>query len=261
MITDRIIPRLYYIFTILSFFRKIDNKADVLFHIKDLLLGRGEIKIILGKRRHFRVRDFYDVLALQEVFEGSVYLPIFKKLRKDTTLIDIGGYIGDVVVYAQQFKEIKKIITVEPLPVNINLLEYNLKINCVKNAVLIDAAVSNNSGQKKLYIHPNRGQSGFFRYSKNVTPIQVKTVTLEKILASVTAGHLILKCDAEGAEYEIFLNSPVKLLSKFYRIIFEYHDDRKLVTIKAYLGKAGFSVETQKHPVEPNLGIAFAHHL
>lgn len=261
MTTDRIIPRLYYFFTILFFLRKINNKTKVLFDTKNLLLGKSCIRIILNNKWRFKVRDYYDILAIKEVFDEMVYLPIFQHLKKDTTLIDIGGYIGDVVIYAQQFKEIKKIITVEPLPDNFKVLKYNLRINSVKNAVLMSAAVSDKNGIKNLYLHPNKGQSGFIRYSDNTTKMQVKTVTLEKILESVDTKHLIMKCDAEGAEYKIFLNSTLKLLSKFDGIIFEYHDDQKLAVIATYLEKAGFSVETKKHPVEPNLGIAFADQL
>jgi FkbM family methyltransferase len=226
-----------------------------------MLLGRRAVLISLNKTWHFKVRDLYDILAIKEVFDESVYLPIFRKLKRDTTLIDIGGYIGDVAIYAKQFRKIKEVITIEPLPDNQELLKFNLKINKVKNVLVIKAAVSDRNGSKKFYIHPNKGQSSFFKYSDNVTNIRVKCMTLGKIISLVRTSNLILKCDSEGTEYEIFLNTPLKLLSRFDGIIFEYHNDKKMKALTARLEKAGFSVKTKKHPVEPNLGIAFAYPL
>lgn len=223
-----------------------------------LLKGDTNFTVELLQGWKFKVRDMYDLLALKEVFGDEIYKPLFKDINKNTTLIDLGAYIGDTEIYAQQFPQIVRIIALEPMPENYNLTKHNLNLNKLKNVRFLQAAVARKKGKIDLYIHPNKGQSGFWKKSGKVKKIQVKTMTLTDIIDLVKTPNMILKCDCEGAEFEMFMNTPLNKLSKFQKMAFEYHNDRKLIQIIKRLQKVGFNTLAKKHPVEPNLGTAYA---
>lgn len=258
METNRIIARLYYIFSILTFLRKVVNKKEVLGNILALCQGKGNITLTLSGNEKFKIRDMYDILAIKEVFDDEIYRFVFEGISKNTTLIDLGAYIADADIYAQQFPDVKKIIALEPMPENYKLALENIKLNGLKNVTLLKLAVSDKKGKVNLFIHPNKGQSGFWKKSKNTKKILVNTITLLDLVKKAKPKNLILKCDCEGAEYNMFLGTGNKILANFQKIVFEYHDDRKLKKIIIKLEKSGFRVNVIKHPVEPNLGTAYA---
>lgn len=260
MINNRLIPRIYYLFTILYFLlRDINNKLSFFTNIIPLLKGDTCIRVKLQNKWNFKIRDLYDILTLKEVFRDQIYKPLFQNLNAYTTLIDIGSYIGDTAIYAQQFVNINHVIAIEPMPDNMRFVKKNVQLNAVRNIQLIQAAVSTKKGVTDLFIHPNKGQSGFFQYAQATRRIKVKTITLSQIIDLIKTSSIVIKCDCEGAEYEIFLNLPLKYLSKIEKIIFEYHNIGKLQEILARLNEAGFYTSYIKHPVEPNLGTAFAY--
>ena len=259
MNAKRITPRLFYFFSLLNFIiRKISNKMSVFFYLPALLRGQSKIKITLKNKKTFQIRDLYDLLALKEVFADEDYFPLFRNLKRKTTLVDIGTYIGDVVIYAQQFKNIKQIISLDPSPDNFCLAERNIEINSVKNTTLRQLAVSDRKGSKFFFLHRNRGQNGFYGQENTSKKIKVRTITLTEISGMIKYPYTILKCDCEGAEYDILTKTKSLYLKNFNRIIFEYHDEKKVAEIISRLQTIGFKTITKKHPVEDNLGIVFA---
>jgi len=58
----------------------------------------------------------------------------------------------------------------------------------------------------------------------------LKTIeTIIKENGHVNKNNLILQCDVEGAEYDIFTNTPQKILKCFSQIIIEYHSLDKCI--------------------------------
>lgn len=257
METNRIIAKLYYSFFILYFLRKIKNKLELAKNLFALLCGNANFRIAFGEWK-CKIRDMYDLLALKEVFDDEIYRFVFEGIKDNTTLIDLGAYIGDTEIYAQQFPEVRHILALEPMPENFKLAKENILLNKIKNASLLQYAIAKRKGIANLFIHPNKGQSGFWKKSDKLKKIKVKTMTLTDVINLVNTPHIILKCDCEGAEYEMFMDTPINELSKFQKMAFEYHEDEKLIKIIVKLEKTGFTVRTTKHPVEPDLGTAYA---
>lgn len=257
METNKIIAKLYYSFFILYFLRKVKNKMELAKNLFALMKGNSNFSISFGKWK-FNVRDMYDILALKEVFDDEIYRFVFEGIKNNTTLIDLGAYIADTEVYAQQFPEVRHIIAVEPMPENFKMAKENILLNKIKNTSLLQYAISKRKGIANLFIHTNKGQSGFWQKSKNTQKIKVKTITLVDVLKRVKTESIILKCDCEGTEYAMFMDTPINELSKFQKMTFEYHDDEKLIEIIVKLEKAGFTIRTIKHLVEQDLGTAYA---
>lgn len=253
---NRIIPTVYYSAAVLLFFIQTNN-LKLLFKLNYLKKGNNRLKIkVRGKS--FLIRDLHDVFGLREVFVDKVYRKLFDHLHDETTFIDLGGYIGDSAIFASSFKEIKQIIVVEPFSENQSLIEENIRLNKIKNIKVIKAAIAKDKRKRIFFIHQNRGQSGFKKLNNNVLQIKVPTITLSEIVQSVSLRHIILKCDIEGTEYEIFMNASAEIFKKIDRIIFEYHMPQdKLEKLLNHLIKFGYNVSFDKQTVELNLGNAF----
>lgn len=258
METNRIVAKLYYIFSILYFLRKIKNRKEVMKNLFSLFSGHTNITVQLANGYKFKVRDMYDLLALKEVFDDEIYRFIFDGIKENTSLIDLGAYIGDTEVYAQKYRKVENIIALEPMPENFKLTQTNMRLNKLTNVRLYSVAVAKKKSKITLYIHPNKGQSGFWKKSSKVKKILVKTMTLSDVIKLVKTPNMILKCDCEGAEYEIFMHTATSTLAKFQKIVFEYHDNKQLLSIIKRLNKAGFEVSYNHHPIEKNLGTAYA---
>lgn len=255
-IRKRIIPTIYYSIVLLLFFLQTRN-LRLLLKLNYLKKGNNKLKIKV-KGRYFWIRDLYDIFGLWEIFVDKVYARLFDRLYDKTTFIDLGGYIGDSAVFASGFKEIKQIIVVEPSPENQSLIEENIRLNRMKNIKVIKAAIAKDRGKRVFFINQKRGQSGFNKLNKNILQIKVPTITLSEIIQSVSNHHVILKCDIEGAEYEIFMNASIETFKKIDRIIFEYHmPPDKLNKLLNRLNKFGFNVSFNRQIVESNLGNAF----
>lgn len=258
--TKRLIPSLYYFTSLLSFiFRSVENKQEVLYHLKNLFYGKGEIKIKLETGQIFQIRDLYDILALKEVYFDRIYNFIFSDLKQNTTFIDIGSYIGDCVVLASQYPKIRKIIAFEPYKENFELAKYNINLNSVNNCSIYQKAVTTKYGQADFFVYINKGQSGLHKtYGKVLERKKVKTIPFSDVINKATTYSIVVKSDCEGEEYQMFTQTPKKILQRVQKIVFEYHDEGRLLKIKKILQKIGYEVKYDKHPIEKNIGTAYA---
>lgn len=201
----------------------------------------------------------YDILAVKEVFYDQIYKFIFSDNPNKTIFIDIGCYIGDCVIYANQFSSIEQIIAFEPYSQNYNIAKKNITQNKINKCHLYQKAVSIKKGNLDFYIYPNKGQSGL---SKNGDKLQDKTrvpvVSFSDIMKGIDSDSIILKSDCEGEEYNIFMNTPKSVLRRLKKITFEYHDEFQFSKIKKRLDDIGFHVNYINHPIENNIGTAYA---
>jgi FkbM family methyltransferase len=257
---QRIIPAIFYSYTLFCFILTTRSRWIIFISLFKLRKSSKTIKIRLNTGEIFYIRDLYDLLALKEVFAEETYKDIFTDIPQGTTLIDIGGYIGDVEVYSKKFPNITHVIVVEPIPEHIEAIKRHCRENNVKSVEIIHGAAAQKKGEINFYIHPNKGQSGFKKQKDEVRKIKVKLVLFSEIMKKVTTKYVVLKCDCEGAEYELFMESTDKELKRFHKIVFEYHmDTERLNILLNRLHKAGFSTDIIPHSVEPNLGNVYAH--
>lgn len=241
---------------------KVGNKSELISNLKQLIGGKADVVLTFNYGVRFRVRDFYDILAVYEMWENQPYRQLFEDLNEQVTFIDIGGYNGDSSVYAGRVSGVKKIIAVEPLPDNFGLLKENLSLNGIKGTKAIRAVVSGTTGKRKIYLYPNKRQVGQANLDYNIGSTEVGSVTLSNLVKGIH-GPIVLKCDAEGAEYEIFMNTPEKVLTRINKILFEYHfgyfmDQKKLDLLVNRLTKAGFTCSIHKNKWLDGLGYVFA---
>tara|TARA_B100000029_G_scaffold510849_1_gene603365 strand:- start:1994 stop:2947 length:954 start_codon:yes stop_codon:yes gene_type:complete len=228
-----------------------NNQNFLLYHKKDIsLLTHNEmwkickfVKDFLYIKINEQTLIFYnshlgDMVA---VFANEQYKKIAKK---DKILIDIGAAIGDSSIYAA-FRGCKKVIAIEPLKINFEIMKKNIDINNMVDRIIpINAALTHKSS---ITIDNTLSGPGNRLLSNHTTNQEIiPGISLEKLIENSEYyefnknDSLILKIDCEGCEYDAILNTPDHILKKFELISLEYHFGYQ--SIKEKLQSLGFEV-------------------
>jgi FkbM family methyltransferase len=155
-------------------------------------------------------------------------------------MIDAGGYIGSTaILYAQLYPQ-AKVIVIEPLPENCELIKKNIENNGLQDRIiLIEKALFNSNGEKiQIYYRDNSPigvahkfvGSSSTKYTESVGSKfwEAETITLEKIFNDYKIEFVrLLKMDLECSEYKALENVPENILKKIHTIKGEYHNPDK----------------------------------
>ena len=174
------------------------------------------------------------------------YLPEFELCNfTGDIIVDVGAHVGLFSIVSSVFA--RKIIAIEPHPVNFHLLIVNLLVNNIHNVVPLNRALWVNRTRLKLFEGNHTGAHSLIGGSDRFE--EVETITLEEIVNSYGSIDL-LKIDVEGAEFEIFNHTDVGLLKRIRMMVAEIHlQHGDLSSIVEKLRSAGFRVKVVHPPL------------
>lgn len=170
-----------------------------------------------------------DYKVVKETWVENVYHIEAGDFYDSGVFIDVGSNIGAVSLYVDSFnherdKELPAIrtIAVEPQPANLLFLRQNIKENpTTKNIHTEESAlwhkpgsvnISNRGGNSSIFEHPNSGG-----YTK------VPALTIEHLYKKYRIHQVdVMKIDIEGAEYDLLINTPDKILAKIKYLTLEF---------------------------------------
>jgi FkbM family methyltransferase len=202
----------------------------------------------------------------KEVFLNKSYEIHF---NYDALLIDIGLNRGIVSLFFATYPNIKKIYSFEPFKPTFELAKRNLELNPQLskkiNAFNCGLGKADTTLELPYMDTATGGMSTTHNVCKGGKKIKKETVVIKdaaKQIASILKEnkneHIIVKCDCEGAEFEIFerLNEE-KLIENIDVIIMEYHfgNPGQLVNI---LSKNGFVARTKVLSKKAGTGYIYA---
>ncbi|MDC7745505.1 FkbM family methyltransferase [Rhizobium binxianense] len=126
-------------------------------------------------------------------------------LRKDATLLEIGGNIGTQTVYFALSDTYAQIVSIEPDPRNFPLLALNIRQNRLEEKVrLINCAAGESEGEIDFFLNlNNHGKSSATRQSPTDKKISVPVKPVSEILAGLSvdpASIGLVWMDIEGYE-------------------------------------------------------------
>ena len=150
-------------------------------------------------------------------YEMNKRLAFEREISPGAVTYDIGANVGYFSLLAAKLAGPEgQVYAFEPLPRNTEFLRKHVKINHFDNIEVIEAAVSDHSGEA----HFDLGASSAMGHLAEAGGIQVRMVTLDEMLA---AGELrapdYMKVDVEGAEFET-LKGARKLLEEHHPVLF-----------------------------------------
>ncbi len=233
---------------------KIFNRHDLVF-----LSDKNTTGMTIDSKEHLHV----PLEGKSLVFEGWRYngdiisifsKSVYEKLDvKNKTVFDIGANIGDSSMYFA-VKGASKVIAVEPVPANYEVLLRNINLNKLQNIAPMMCGIGGHA--ETIKIKKNFFSNGILEYDKQGDEIEI--ITLDSLLEKFPSESPVLKMDCEGYEYEIIKNS--KDLDKFSQIVMEFHlkEMSQLEEIKEKMKDFDVMAEKTGFSNEYHIGSLFA---
>ena len=227
------------------------QKLDILKIINRLLGVKGDIikvRFRVGDRAYEAfVPDDQYWIAIKDILLNREYeyIPRFalENLR-GKVVIDAGAHVGlySLVVAAYA----RKVISIEPHPVNYRLLEINRVINNAWNIVPINAAIVGTCTEQNVKLCESTHSGGATIVAEASSKCYyVPATTLTKIVEEYVDqdDSIMLKIDVEGVEFDIFKYLDLALLKRIEAIVGEIHlNYGNIDDIIEKLKSAGFQI-------------------
>jgi FkbM family methyltransferase len=201
-------------------------------------------------------RGTTDFKVFDEIFLEQAYAPCVAALPDNlgpVTLIDLGANIGLSVLFLTRALQVIEIIAVEPDPDNFRLLLDNLlRARLANRATPLRAFAGSEHACAELH-DPGNGAWGMRMgaLSDTGTPVLplAEIAGLSKIRAAKSSAPVVLKCDIEGGERQLFLH--IRDWEHLIHYVFlELHTEfLSIEDLSGCLESAGFEWTIQGIPV------------
>lgn len=202
------------------------------FHLRSKSVKFGGRKFFIN-RKDFTISSY---LLEGREFE-SPETKIFKqRVKRDDTVLDIGANIGyHTLTFAKLVGSEGRVFAFEPDQDNFALLDKNVKENKFGNVVLVNKAVSDKSGDTKLFLsEDNMGDHRIYDSGQGGKFIVAETVCLDEFLKDHKDKIDFIKMDIQGAEEKALYgmkeilksNEKLEIVTEFWPIGLEGMGDR-----------------------------------
>lgn len=196
-------------------------KHDKLRHI------RGICKPIIGNFNiNVDTKNFIDAC----IYYTGDYEPYLKKhfkkfIKEGDYILDVGANIGFHTLYFAELTGVKgKVFSFEPIAINFDALQKNIKLNQFPQITAINKALGNTNAPMKIHIDQDTQNPGAF----NLLEKGLKNTIIDCIKGDdYLEGNQIekinfIKIDVEGFEYEVFKGLSKTIRNSKPIIIFEF---------------------------------------
>jgi FkbM family methyltransferase len=188
-------------------------------------------------------REGADSITIADIFIRKDY----GNVTENSTVVDIGANIGAYSIFATSTSKKTVVYAYEPMRSSFNLLLHNIKDNKLEKRIFpFPLGVGAKREKRKLYIQENSLSHSLYPSKKSKHYVEIDCVSLSDIFKENKIERCdILKVDCEGAEFEIFYNTPAEYFQKIKKICLEYHNQaiNKNYNIKSlinFLEEKGF---------------------
>ncbi len=184
---------------------------------------RREIKHekLLGYKVSFP-NYWYFVFLFEEIFIMQIYYFISNNISP--YIIDCGANIGMSIIFFKLLYPNARITAFEPDEVVFRYLKENVKDNDLKDVLLYQKAVFNNTGRVDFFCDNNRGDC----LTKSLLPLDgcnhIGSVEAVRLSSFIKDEISFLKVDVEGVEYFILRElEDAQKLGLINKMVVEYH--------------------------------------
>jgi FkbM family methyltransferase len=188
--------------------------------------GQGTVVLRTHDGLSLSIRqNIWDARIIREMFFERPYVRRFTP-PPGSTIVDIGGYIGDFSLYAAKYLRAGRVIVYEPTAENFAILEQNVTNNGYTDRVIaVNKAVA---GSNKVLLNVQIQESEEVHASaywyRGADQRAVPSVTLSELFDAHRLDSVdLLKIDCEGGEYDILEAVPDQLFDRIRAVVFEYH--------------------------------------
>ncbi len=230
------IPKSEFIDKMYSFHKLLEEYSNELKNteIEKIEIIDGKI-LMLSRKTAFHVGSYKFLCDLTdkrtvtlEAFNFNTYEKedsemIFKLLNPEFEIFDIGANIGWYSVHMAAFLKKGTVHCFEPIPETFEKLNFNVRINNIRNIKLNPIALSEKKQILKFYYSPQQtGAASSQNITDNELAIEltIDSLSLNDYIKDSKISKLdFIKCDVEGAELFVF-QGAMESLEKFKPIVF-----------------------------------------
>ena len=191
--------------------------------------------------------DIYAVDCTIDIFIKRVY-ERFYELRKGDLVIDVGANVGMFTVKASMsVGEEGKVIAIEPVEENFELLKKNVELHKLANVRIIRKALGRKRGKAVMLKSLLSGTHQLKSVCKNsefpIEEMEIEVDSLDNICKELNVNRIdFLKIDVEGAELDVLKGAEESL--KFTKnIAMELHYEGEGEEVRRFLEERGFTVK------------------
>jgi len=160
------------------------------------------------------------------LWERAVQFAFSRFVKKGDTIFDIGGNIGALAIaFSKMTGPTGHVSVFECNPNLLVWMEDMLNLNEAANVEIVDKACYRESGVDKVFYCENSlygAGSSLNRIEGNVTPVKVKTISVDDYINQSGKTPTALKIDIEGAEIDVLKGADKLLNQEKPVIVLEY---------------------------------------
>jgi len=143
-----------------------------------------------------------DTIPYHLLLSNYIFLHHLPEKRIDL-MVDAGAFIGSFSIYSKnKYPQIKKVLALEPDPVNLERLKQNVALNNLSEIEILPVGLW--SKKETLIFFPNQElASSVYNQGENKEKrIEIQVDSLDNILKGVTGQRIFIKMNIEGAEID-----------------------------------------------------------
>lgn len=229
-------------------------------------IDAGIITTPKGVRIDISNTSDHPLYLIKEVFVKSEYN---LNLRKESILIDIGMNRAATSLLFATNENIKKIYAYEPFKPTFELAKRNLELNPQLskkiNAFNFGLGKAETTLELPYMANATGGMSITYDVCKGAKNIKKEMVVIKDAAEELTPileenkdKHIIVKCDCEGAEFEIFKRLNEKdIVSRIDVVMMEYHFEKPDGLVNIFT-ENGFAAQTKIGSRKSRTGYIYA---
>lgn len=237
----------------MNFFPKSNFKNKIICYYYNHTLN--DVRVVFQKgyfklnfENGISVKSYYpetcqEIIALKGFFLNY-------ELKPGDVFIDGGAYVGLFTIYAsKKVGRRGKVIAFEPHPSNYEKLQKGIKLNDLKNVILISKGIWSENTISEFDISSEVGASFFYRHKKRNKLIKVPLVKLDTELEKLGIKKVdFIKMDVEGSEIKAIKgmentlkNNKINLAIASYHIV---NGEKTYVQLEKILYRLGYEAYT-----------------
>jgi len=202
-------------------------------------------------------------LSINEFYESLETEIVKKEIKKGDVAVDIGANIGYyTLIFAKLVGDEGKVFAFEPDPTSFALLKKNVEINRYQNVILVQKAVSNETGKIRLYLcDDNLADHRIYNSHDGRKSIEIEAIRLDDYFKGYTGKIDFIKMDIQGAEGDALQgmslllqkNKNLKMITEFEPVALKRFgmEPEEYLKLLVKHGFALYHINMQEKRIEP----------
>jgi FkbM family methyltransferase len=236
--------------------RKVKNWPEVV--SLRVASHRGEVRVLRFRNGlHLACRggnlDWHPLTNVVLTESHPLALAHLRNWSGTPTVLDLGANVGFFSLLAAKTHAKARIISYEPAPQNVRMLELNRLLNAdLSERIMVRSeAVGGLTRQSEFAYDENYPEASGLFYSKGIRyPVTIRAFS--ELVAAVTSEIALVKMDIEGAEYEVIERTPREIWLGISALTVELHPNhgsgREPGDFLKQIAKYGYRLRNESGP-------------